>query len=38
VKPEGKITLERPRLRWDDNTEMNLKKHGFRAWTGKVAQ
>jgi hypothetical protein len=33
-KPEGKIPLGRPRLRWEDNIEMNLQEVGFGVWTG----
>jgi len=28
VKPEGKKTLGRPRLRWEDNIKMDLKEVG----------
>jgi hypothetical protein len=27
-KPEGKITLGRPRLRWEDNIKMDLRETG----------
>jgi hypothetical protein len=27
-KPEGKIPLERPRRRWEDNIKMDLKEVG----------
>jgi hypothetical protein len=27
--PEGKIPLGRPRIRWVDNIEMNLRKIGW---------
>ena len=32
-KPEGKRPLVRPRLRWEDNTKMNLQEVGWGAWT-----
>jgi hypothetical protein len=28
-KPEGKIPLERPRHRWEDNIKMNLQEMGY---------
>jgi hypothetical protein len=28
VKPEGKIPRRRPRCRWEDNMEMDLKETG----------
>jgi hypothetical protein len=28
-KPEGKRPLGRPRLRWEDNTKMDLQEVGF---------
>jgi hypothetical protein len=28
-KPEGRRPLERPRRRWEDNTEMDLREIGF---------
>jgi hypothetical protein len=28
VKPEGKRSLRRPRHRWEDNIEMDLKEIG----------
>jgi len=33
-KPERKRLLGRPRLRYDDNIEMDLQEVGWRAWTG----
>jgi hypothetical protein len=35
VKPEGKKTLGRPRLRWEDNIKMDLK-WDLTAWTGSI--
>jgi hypothetical protein len=34
-KPEGKRSLERPRLRWVDNIKMDLREIGWdgRDWT-----
>jgi hypothetical protein len=29
-KPEGRRPLGRPRLRWEDNIKMNLRKVGWR--------
>ena len=29
-KPEKTRTLERPRRRWEDNIEMNLRESGFK--------
>ena len=31
-KPEGKRPLGRPRLRWEDNTKIDLKEVGSDAW------
>jgi hypothetical protein len=28
VKPEGKMSLERPRRRWEDNVKMDLQEVG----------
>ena len=33
-KPEGKIPLGRPRLRWEDNIKMDLRKLDVGIWTG----
>ena len=33
-KPEGKRTLGRPRLRWEDNIRMDLQEVGLEGWTG----
>jgi len=33
-KPEGKRRLERPRLRWEDNIKMDLRKWNVGVWTG----
>jgi hypothetical protein len=33
-KPEGKRSLGRPRLRWEDNIKMKLQGVGGRTWTG----
>jgi hypothetical protein len=33
MKPEEKRLLGRPRRRWDDNIEMDLKEVGCGAWT-----
>jgi hypothetical protein len=27
-EPEGKVTLERPRLRWEDAVKMDVKDRG----------
>jgi hypothetical protein len=35
-KPEGKRPLRRPRLRWEDNIKMILKKWDREAWTGLI--
>jgi hypothetical protein len=35
-KPEVKRTLESPKRRWGDITEMDLKKKNERAWTELV--
>jgi hypothetical protein len=31
-RSEGKRPLGRPRLRWEDNIEMDLQEMGWRAW------
>jgi hypothetical protein len=33
-KPEGKRTLGRPRIRCEDNINMDLRKVGCGLWTG----
>jgi hypothetical protein len=33
-KPEGKRPLGRPRRRWEDNINMDLRKWNVGAWTG----
>jgi hypothetical protein len=33
-KPEGKRSLERPRLRWKDGIEMDLREIGWEVWSG----
>jgi hypothetical protein len=33
-RPEGKRPLGRPRLRWEDNIEMDLQEVGCGVWTG----
>jgi hypothetical protein len=35
-KPEGKRTLGRPRLRWEDNIRMDLGEIGWEGWTGCI--
>jgi hypothetical protein len=32
-KPEGKITLGKPRVRWEDDIKMGLQEMGLGAWT-----
>jgi hypothetical protein len=34
--PEGKRSLERPRLRWEDNIKMELQEIGWGALTGLI--
>jgi hypothetical protein len=36
-KPEGKISLGRPRRRWEDNIKMDLKEVGWGTWTVDLA-
>jgi len=31
-KPEGNRPLRRPRHRWEDNTEIDLKEIGWEGW------
>jgi hypothetical protein len=33
-KPEGKISLGRPRRRWEDNIKTDLEEVGWGEWTG----
>jgi hypothetical protein len=33
-KPEGKRPLGRPRLRWENNIQMDLQEVGCGVWTG----
>jgi hypothetical protein len=33
-KPERKRPLERPRRRWEDGTEMDLRQIGWGVWNG----
>jgi hypothetical protein len=33
-KPEGKISLERPRRRWEDGIKMDLREIGWGVWSG----
>jgi hypothetical protein len=35
-RPEGRRPLGRPRLRWEDNTKVDLQKVGWGAWTGLI--
>jgi hypothetical protein len=35
-RPEGRRTFGRPRLRWEDNINMDLQEVGWGAWTGLV--
>jgi hypothetical protein len=35
-KSEGKRPLGRPRGKWEDNIEMDLKELGCGAWTGSM--
>jgi hypothetical protein len=35
-KPEGRRPLGRPRRRWEDNIEMDLREVGWGAWTGSI--
>ena len=37
-KPEGKRPLWRPRLRWENNTKMDLQEVGCGVWTGSSWQ
>jgi hypothetical protein len=35
-KPEGRRPLGRPRRRWEDNNEIDLRDVGCGAWTGSI--
>jgi hypothetical protein len=35
-KPEGKRTLGRPGIEWEDNIKMNLKDVGKKVWNGSI--
>jgi hypothetical protein len=35
-RPEGRRTLGRPRLRWEDNIKTDLQEVGWGAWTGLI--
>jgi hypothetical protein len=35
-KPEAKRSLGRPKSKWEDNFEMDVKEWGGQAWTGFV--
>jgi hypothetical protein len=35
-RPEGRIPLGRPRIRWEDNIKMDLQEVGWGAWTGLI--
>jgi len=35
-KPEGNRPLGRPRHKWENGIQMDLKKQDGRAWTGSV--
>jgi hypothetical protein len=35
-KPDGKRPLGRPRRKWNDDTETDLKKLVWRVWTGLI--
>ena len=35
-KPEGRIPLEIPRRRWEDNIKINFREVGWGAWTGSI--
>jgi hypothetical protein len=37
-KPEGKRSLGRYKLRWEDNIKMDLKKIEFGVWIGFMTQ
>jgi len=36
VKPEGKRPLGKPKLRWEDNIKMDLRKVGLRERIGSI--
>jgi hypothetical protein len=35
-KPEGNISLGKPRVRWEDNMKMGLQEMGLGTWTGFI--
>jgi len=35
-KPQGKIPLRRPRRRWEDNTEIDLREIDGNLWNGFI--
>jgi hypothetical protein len=35
-KPEGKISLRRPRRRWEDNIKVDLQEFGCGVWNGLI--
>ena len=34
IQHEGKVSLGRPRCRWEDNVKMDLQEGGCGVWTG----
>jgi hypothetical protein len=36
LKPEGKSSLGRPRHKWEDNIEMDVKEISGSVWTGLI--
>jgi hypothetical protein len=35
-QPEGRIPLERPSCRWEDNIKIGRTELGWGAWTGSI--
>ena len=35
-KPEGRSSLGRPRRRWENNTNIDIREVGWSAWTGSI--